>query len=165
MSSLSKKATLIKGSLMTYLASRMAADAKLPLDPFLDGITNENYGRRKSALCEDIKTALRGRLARDADVRDLPQLLTALDQVEEPEDDTAGINAEPSVLDFLAARLSPSDLAEFKRLCRIPTNDESMTQRLSAEDNLSRPDRAARFTGAQDEFHARFPDSRRIGIV
>jgi hypothetical protein len=75
--SLSRKGLLLKGSLMTYLQPKLAADAKLDLDSLLDGVTEENFSEEKRDLIERIRAALRGKLSAGASVSDLHQLLNA----------------------------------------------------------------------------------------
>ena len=78
---LSRKATLAKGALMVFLKPRMAADAKLNLDPVLAGVTNATWAKAKASLIDAIKP----KLAKDASIEDVIALLDSLDG-EQPSD-------------------------------------------------------------------------------
>ena len=68
-----------RGALFTYLTPRLAQDAKLPnLTKLTKGVTSRNYSRSIPGLDRAIRQAVRGRLARDADISDLADLLNAL---------------------------------------------------------------------------------------
>lgn len=85
MSSLSRKALIVKGSVMTYLQPKLAADARVNLDEVLDDVDNDNYKDKIHALLWRITDAIKGKLAGGASISDLKQLLEALKQVGEPE--------------------------------------------------------------------------------
>ena len=68
-----------RGALFTYLTPRLAQDARLPnLSTLTKGVTSRNYARVIPALDKAIRTAMKGRMAKDADISDLADLLNAL---------------------------------------------------------------------------------------
>lgn len=136
MSSLSRKALVVKGSLMLFLNDKLAQDAKLDLDALLGDIDDENYSDSKRELMERIRSALRGKLRPDASVGDLHQLLNALEGIREPEG-------------------SASD---------EPTRRNREVERLTAEDS-ARVTRASRFASDQERFLERFPEMKRVNVV
>lgn len=86
-SMLSRKAILVQGALMTHLAPRLAQDAKIDLPSVLSGVTAKNYSAQKAGIVSRLTKATAGKLAQDADLDDITQLLDALEKVEPAEDD------------------------------------------------------------------------------
>lgn len=73
---LSKKAMLVKGALMAVLpASKLAQDAKLDFDKILAGVNNTNWKDKK----DGIVAAIKPKLAADADLGSVIELLDKLD--------------------------------------------------------------------------------------
>jgi hypothetical protein len=84
----SAKALLARGALMTFLAPRLAQDAEIDLGKLLRGITDKNFSRKKATLADNIVRACDGKLAQDATLEDMTELLDALEN-EEVEADAA----------------------------------------------------------------------------
>lgn len=112
---LSRRAVLAKGALLA-LKPKMAADAKLDLNPILAGITASNWLTRKAGIVAAIKPKLAG----DADIADVAALLDALDG--DVDDDVAldddappapAADADPidDVMGMLRGKLSDDDCA------------------------------------------------------
>jgi hypothetical protein len=84
-----------KGALFTYLGSRMAQDARAAADPLLNnlvsGLTSKNYAAKRPALVNAVQRAMQGRLAQDADIKDLANLLDALAPAVENADQAPGL--------------------------------------------------------------------------
>lgn len=93
---LSRKALLVQGALIPYLAPRLAADAALDLGPILDGLTRKNFAGRRAGIASAITKATTGKLAQDADLGDLVELLDTMKGIEsgDPEDDDLTLDAE-----------------------------------------------------------------------
>lgn len=87
---LSPRATVAKGALMLYLAPRMAQDAAVDLHTPLKGVTAKNFKGKARAIAADIQKALKGKLAQDADVDDLADVLEELGEMLEQEDNGGG---------------------------------------------------------------------------
>lgn len=89
---LSRKAVLARGALLVHLRPRLAQDAKIDLTPILEKVTAKNFKASIPAISAGITAATNGKLAKDADIGDLTQLLDALEEVNEVE----GIDADPN---------------------------------------------------------------------
>jgi hypothetical protein len=76
---LAPAAMVAKGALLTYLTPRLAQDAA-PLDynSIVRGVTSKNFNSRKTDIIKTVKYATKGKLAKDADIQDLANLLDAL---------------------------------------------------------------------------------------
>jgi uncharacterized protein len=85
---LSLKGAVAKGALAVFLRPKLAQDAKIDLNYMLKGITSANWKASKPKLAADIKAKVK--LAKDADLEDLVELLDTLDG-EEP---VAALDAE-----------------------------------------------------------------------
>jgi hypothetical protein len=89
-STVSPTAILATGALRTYLAPRLAADAQIRVTPLLKGITQKNFASKIPDLVAALQRETRGRLAQDADISDVTEMLEAIARVgdDEPEMDT-----------------------------------------------------------------------------
>ena len=74
---------IAESALRGYLGPKLASDAKLDLKPIVSGLTGAGYVAAKAKLAADIKTAVVGKLAKDADIDDVTQMLDALEDVAE----------------------------------------------------------------------------------
>jgi hypothetical protein len=81
---LSPHAALVKGGLLTFLAPKMAQDAKVSFNPILSGINARNYAAKKATVLSGLEQALKGKLAADAKLDGLSELLDAFGEVREP---------------------------------------------------------------------------------
>jgi hypothetical protein len=143
--SLSPKAALAKGSIMTWLRPKLATDAKLDLNPILEGVNAKNFSKQKKIIAEALKIATRGRLAQDADIDDLPELLQAIEaergaDVEEPNSAAPPIaekkeeGDEPNaLLEFLKGKLQPEDLAQVADMMSHSAMDNEEEERKERE--------------------------------
>jgi len=82
---LSRKALLARGALAAYLAPRLAKDQKIDLRDVLLGTTAGNWQSAKPVIVKRLKRAVQGKLAQDANVEEVEELLERLDE-EEDED-------------------------------------------------------------------------------
>jgi hypothetical protein len=76
---LSGRGAMLLGSLTSYLKPRLAADAKISLAPLLVDITSKNFSEKKTEVIDKVKKAVKGKLAKDANIDSLLQLLNALE--------------------------------------------------------------------------------------
>lgn len=83
---LSPKATLAKGALMTYLAPKLAQDAKIELSPLLADVTKANFGTKKLGLIAALKGAVQGKLVHGASIDDVGFLMDAVEKTEGEDD-------------------------------------------------------------------------------
>lgn len=89
---LTRKAAMLQGAVFAHLSPMMAQDAKVDLTPVFAKVTAENFGKQKARIVKDITARLKGKLAVDADLDDLTDLLDKLDG-ESPEE---GVDTDPS---------------------------------------------------------------------
>lgn len=127
MAALSRQAALVKGALSVHLKPRMAADAALPdLNPILATITQKNFKASKPKLVAALKRATKGKLAADADIEDVTELLDALSDTSEEVADVIEAQDEPKpavdadldadVMAYLASVLSDEQMAKVQEM-------------------------------------------------
>jgi len=160
MNILSRKGAVAQGALMVYLAPKMAKDAKpVDLAPVLKGVTAKNFGARKAGIVDAVKEVTRDKLAQDADIADLTNLLDALEKVETGEpragddlDPNSGIPMAPvedaddpkaRVMEFLKDKLSPEDMAACAEMWGEPAMDETDDEKAAREERERAGGRAA----------------------
>jgi|GEM_PF-3059418 len=79
---LSPAARELRGALTIYLAPRMAADTKLPnLGDILKGAPKTNRITQRTGIATAIQAAVAGRLAQDADVDDVIEVIEAAEKL------------------------------------------------------------------------------------
>lgn len=78
----SPKALVTKGALTAYLVPRLATDHQIAkvmdFGTILEGTTAKNFNTKKAIIESCVRAAVRGKLAADADIEDLADLLDAL---------------------------------------------------------------------------------------
>lgn len=136
---LSRMGLYASGAIMAYLAPRLAEDAKIDLTPACKGLTSKNFVTKRPVLEAWLKEATKDKLAKDANIEDVAQLLDVLGEakVEEPAvpgaDPLKPASADPlkpnepgtdddgdqsaKLMEFLADKLSPEDMAIVAQLC------------------------------------------------
>jgi hypothetical protein len=72
---LSPRAAVAKGALIAYLLPRLAQDQQLPDLSFLAGVTSKNWKKTAPVIVTRVVESTRGRLAMDADLKDVSALL------------------------------------------------------------------------------------------
>jgi uncharacterized protein len=81
-SKLSPAARELRGALTVYLAPRMAADTKLPnIGDILRGAPKANRITQRTGIANAIQAAVAGKLAQDADVDDVIEVIEAAEKV------------------------------------------------------------------------------------
>lgn len=150
---LSPGARLAKGALIAYLMPKLAADANIAVTPLLAGINGKNFKEKRGLLATRVKTAVKGKLAADADVDDIADMLESVEDLcrgEESLDEEPAGNANsavPPYLDrdrdrdndgardnvpglsdeakqFLQSKLSPEDYDMLCQMHEKPAGDE-----------------------------------------
>jgi hypothetical protein len=87
---LSPIAMRTKGAIFAYIAPRMALDQKVPsLTPLLADVTGKNFETMLPTIGRRVERAVRGKLAQDADIDDIAQMLDALEDTKEEGEDEA----------------------------------------------------------------------------
>ncbi len=95
---ISRKAALAMGALTPYLAGKLAADAKISILPTLATVTAKTWAADKLRIKVALDAACKGKLAADADLEDVMELLGTLDEVtDEVADLVASEVATPEV--------------------------------------------------------------------
>jgi hypothetical protein len=72
-------ASATQGALTVFLKPKMGADNRLNLSPILAGTTRSNFRARKEGIAAGVRRHVAGRLARDANLNTLAQLLDAIE--------------------------------------------------------------------------------------
>lgn len=117
-----RAAAHIAGALSVYLRPKLAQDAKLDLGAILKDVTAKNFAAHKPALVLGLKGAANGKLAQDADLKDVPALLDAIEEavaaeVEEPKPEPKpAADADGDLCAFLAGKLSDEDMAKVREM-------------------------------------------------
>lgn len=126
----SPTALVAMGALQPYLTSRLATDSAIDLRPILRDVTAKNFAARRPFITTEIRRAVVGNLAQDADVEDLPEMLDQIGELadaaseavgggeaENPmadppmeEEEKGGEDDANEIREFLADKLSPEDL-------------------------------------------------------
>jgi hypothetical protein len=78
MPKMSPAALVTRTALFTAIAPRLAKDAKINYNAIVNGITSKNYNARRNQIFAAATLACDGKLAKDADIQDLANLLDAL---------------------------------------------------------------------------------------
>lgn len=89
---LSRKAAVTLGALVGYLKPKLAQDAKLNFYPILADVTAKNFKDKKASILSGLKSGTAGKLAKDASIDDVAQLLDAL----ECEEVMEGADSDPN---------------------------------------------------------------------
>lgn len=126
---LTRVAAVTKGALMTYLAPKLAQDAVIDIHPLIKGLSRKNFGTKRNELLGGITNLVKDKLAKDAELDHLPELLEALEKEEEEEEgeeegldegtQTGASSAVPSAAhEFLQGKLSSEDMATYDALSK-----------------------------------------------
>lgn len=83
--SASQAGALAKGALAVYLQPKLAADAKIDLAPIVSGVTTKNFRTQVPAMVLGLMKATKGKLAQDADIEDVAEVIEALAEILPPE--------------------------------------------------------------------------------
>lgn len=104
---LSAHAVAVGAMLTQHLTPKLATDAKLSdFAPVLLGVTSANFDKRKQAIVDGVKAACAGKMANDADLDDIMELLDSLGDDDEVAEDaakpcpTCGHSAAPALDEF-----------------------------------------------------------------
>ena len=173
---LSPAARTAKGALLVYLKPRLAQDAAIDLDPILAELTSKNQASRRGIIAAAVQAQYRSKLARDADLDDIGEILEALAPILEKEDegedggeseempsegmavrgDTEANSGVPMAghpfHEFLKEKMSPEDCARAMDMLRSHADDEEETEeeRRKREEGEDRAWDAARDRRAED---------------
>lgn len=76
---LSRKAAVLLGALVGYLKPKMATDAKVNFYPIMAGLKKGDFKSQEKMIIEGLSKELDGKLAEDASVEDIRELIFAMD--------------------------------------------------------------------------------------
>lgn len=97
----SRQAAIAIGVLSSAIRPKLAADAKLNLRPIFAGVTAKNFTERKPAILADLTKSLKGKLANDATIGEVAELLDMIEahgsEGMDTDKDVAGPMAEKSM--------------------------------------------------------------------
>ena len=120
---MSRKALFASGALRAFLRPKLAQDAKIDLAKIMAGTTAANWKTQKAKIHKALGAATKGKLAQDADLEDVIEMLDTLDDVTDeigPEladktDPPAAVDADGEetgkIMAFLKGKISDEDLA------------------------------------------------------
>ena len=74
-----------QGALAVYLKPKMAKDASIDLAPIVAGVTSKNFKSQVPAIVLGVMRATKGKLATDADIEDVAEVIEALAEILPPE--------------------------------------------------------------------------------
>jgi hypothetical protein len=132
---LSRKGAVAQGALMVFLRPKLAKDAKIDLGPVLTGLTSKNFKDKKAGLATGVTGLVKGKLAKDANIEGLVELIDALSDVEPAEDeeddvaidpDDAGMDADPveAMRGFLKGKMADDDVERACAMMKPKAMDE-----------------------------------------
>lgn len=83
---LTRKAAMVMGGVVGFLKPKLAKDAKLDWAKLFGTVTGKNFASKKGAIVAGIKEQTRGKLAKDASIDGLVELLDGFEKVEGEDD-------------------------------------------------------------------------------
>ncbi len=133
---------VLNAALEVYLTPKIAADVALDLKPVIRGVSPATWAANKPRVRVALDAALKGKLAQDADVDDVMDILGQLDDVKEqaaeavagneatdpgdPDAEDANGDMMDRLMEFLSGKLSDEDLVACKTLMK-PEVDPAAT--------------------------------------
>jgi hypothetical protein len=161
---LSPTAQRLRGALFTYLGPRLAADERMPdLASAVAGVDRGNVRRSRRTIADSIRRLTRGKLARDADVMDLEELLEQLERAEGEDEEEPEIVDDPwSEARDRGRRRAEDDPPDFPG---SPRTGGSMTAQENEHYNDTRFPRSGEPADARDRLPHRARRPRRFGAM
>jgi uncharacterized protein len=144
---LSRKALMAQGAVIAYLRPKLAADAKIDLGPAFAGLTSKNFAEKKGALVTAIKDATKGKLAKDAEIDDLPKVVDAIEP-EQPIEADAEPNGEHPALAMLKDQIPPEMHTALSN--HLKANGDKARDAETPEQKKEREEAEARDRAARD---------------
>lgn len=166
---MSRTGAVSLGALAVFLAPKLAQDAKLDITPALAGLTAKNFKTEKPKILERLTALTKDKLAKDASLEGVVELLDRLETVagdEPPQDansslpivgmgpnedeDDETMDADPMgpAKEFLKGKLSAEDMKTFDEMCAKKTGMDE-TQEAKAE--REKKEQAAKDEAAEKE--------------
>lgn len=131
---LTRKASVAHGAMIAYLRPKLAQDAKIDLKPVFKGVTSKNFVAKHKDIVSGLRKAVSGKLAQDADIEDVVDLLDSLKDIE-AEDETEEMpkagkarDEDPdhkgALREFLKDKLSEDDMKACDELMDAEDGDD-----------------------------------------
>ena len=148
---MSRTAAVSLGALAVFLAPKLAQDAKLDITPALAGLTAKNFKTEKPKIVERLTALTKDKLAKDASLEGVVELLDRLETVagDEPpqdansslpmvgtgpeEDETMDEDPMGKAKEFLKGKLSADDMATFDEMFGKKPGQDEETPEAKAE--------------------------------
>ena len=129
MKNLSRKAAMAQGALAVYLLPKLAQDQKISVLPLLKDVTQKNFKAKKAGIATGLKKAAEGKLAQDASLDDVVDLLDTLEKMELPDDEPKTEDEAEAVdpMVWLKSKLSSDDFAEYEKMAKPAKDAERVT--------------------------------------
>lgn len=137
--SLTGAAAHTQGALSMYLSPKLAQDATVDIRPLVSDLTAKNFKAYKPILALGLKGAMAGKLAKDADLNDVEEVLDRVEEaVEELQDTVADVPEAPvAEPDADAAKDDDGDLRTKLEAVGIP---EEVINKVLAEMGNTTPE-------------------------
>jgi hypothetical protein len=90
---LSRRAVTVN-ALVAYLTPRLAKDAEVSVAKALDGVTGKTFKAKRPAIVKSIEDQTRGKLAADATLKDMTNLMDSLERLEDEEAEDVSVSPE-----------------------------------------------------------------------
>ena len=170
---LSPRAAAAFGALTAHLAPRLAQDAKLDVTPALSGVTSKTWKSDKPRIVAAVTRAASGKLAADAEIGDLVQLLDKLDGLEPDGDEGAAPvardgDAAAQIKAILGESASPEVVAKLAALIGKPATDAAPAKpgvEGAAEPPIDKPAKDERDEGVAQGKNDGDPDVNKEGVT
>lgn len=174
---MSRTAAVSLGALAVFLAPKIAQDAKLDITPALAGLTAKNFKTEKPKIVERLTALTKDKLAKDASLEGVVELLDRLESVagdEPPQDANSSLpivgtgpdedetmDADPMVgaKEFLKGKLSAEDMKTFDEMCAKKPGATDAEE--TPEEKKAREEKAAKDKKAVDEAEATKKDDEK----
>ena len=119
---LSPAAAQLQGALTVYLRTKLAQDASVDLGPIVSGVEKKNFKAMIPAITLGVMRGAKGKLAQDAELEDVAEVIEALapiiEQMEEPAvkvEETASDDTDADLRAMLKAKGCSDE--EIDRIC------------------------------------------------
>ena len=83
---LTRKAAMVMGGIAGFMKPRMAKDAQIDWRKLLGTVTSKNFAAKKGVIVAGLKEQTKGKLAKDASIDGLVELLDGFEKIEDNED-------------------------------------------------------------------------------
>lgn len=159
---LSRTAAFALGGVAVFIAPKLAMDAKVDLAPLFKELTSKNFKDKKAGIVTGIKALTKDKLAKDASIDDVVELMDKLEAVKPgedaeateasaalpvvmPDDDTS-MDADPlaKIKALLEGKIDPTLMAEIEAAMAGGAVDEETPEAKAAREKKEADEKAAK---------------------